>query len=50
MMARFLGDARGTVAVEYLVVAALVVAVVGSALFGLFNTLRGKVQEVNGGL
>ena len=47
MRARFLADERGTVAIEYLVVAALVLAVVGVALYGLFNTLRGKVQEVN---
>jgi len=46
----FLADEGGTVTVEYLVLTALVVAVVGVAVYGLFNTLKQKVTEVNSSL
>jgi len=47
---RFLQDTRGTNTVEYLVLAALAVAVVGVALYSLFESLRQKIVAVNNSL
>lgn len=47
---RFLRSESGTVVIEYLVLAALVVGVLGLAVYGLFGTLKNKVQEVNNSL
>jgi Flp pilus assembly pilin Flp len=40
-------DQRGTVALEYIVVGGLVIAITAAALIGLFQTLAGKLQEIN---
>jgi Flp pilus assembly pilin Flp len=40
-------DQRGTVALEYIVVGALVIAVTAAALLGLFQTLSDKLQAIN---
>jgi hypothetical protein len=42
-----LQDHRGTVTLEYIVVGALVIAITAAALLGLFQTLAGKLQEIN---
>jgi Flp pilus assembly pilin Flp len=47
---KFLRGNRGQSIVEWLVVAAIVVAVVGGALLALFATLRGKFQGINDAL
>jgi Flp pilus assembly pilin Flp len=49
-MSRFVKGQEGTTTVEYLVVAALVVGVLGSALLGLFTALQGKIVALNNGL
>jgi Flp pilus assembly pilin Flp len=38
---------RGTVALEYIVVGALVIAITAAALFGLFQTISEKLQAIN---
>ena len=46
----FLKQKRGTSTVEWLVTAALIVAIVGGTLLTILITLRAKFEAVNGAL
>lgn len=47
---RFLKQQAGQSMVEWLVIAIILVAVVGSVLIALFTTLSGKLQGINDAL
>jgi hypothetical protein len=47
---RFLTGLSGQSMVEWLVIAVILVAVVGSVLIALFTTLSGKLQGINDAL
>ncbi len=38
---------NGEAAVEYIVLAALIIALLGGTLYAVFNSIRGVLQEVN---
>ncbi|MCD6284945.1 MAG: hypothetical protein J7M39_03410 [Anaerolineae bacterium] len=46
----FLRDTKGQSLVEWLVAAAIIIAVVGGVLLTIANTLKGKLEAVNNGL
>lgn len=47
---RFVAEQSGQSMVEWLVIAIILVAVVGSVLIALFTTLSGKLQGINDAL
>ena len=42
-----LRDHTGDAALEWIVIAALVIAVIGAALYGVFQSISTKLNEVN---
>ena len=49
-MAKFLREEKAASAIEYVVVGALITAILVPVLVSIFNTIKSKLEAINGGL
>ena len=49
-MKRFLREEKAASTVEYILLGALLAAIIVPVLVAIFNTLRGKLEDINSGL